>query len=199
MTRYVTATGLAILVTFALFWAMQALITVGYELAEGGEPLSIEFVRLRKDNTPPQSKREPPKREKPKQPPPPPDISQSRSNLDPGEGVAALAPQIDASANLDSGITGTGGTDRDVVPLVQTEPEYPAQAESRGIVGWVTVEFTIAKTGAVKDPVVIASRPARIFDRAALTAVRRWKYNPKILDGAAVERPGVQITFEFKP
>ena len=199
MTRFATSTGLAIIVTFALFWAMQALITVGYELTEGGEPLSIEFVRLKRDNAPPQAKREPPKREKPRQPPPPPDISQSRSSLDPGEGIAAIAPDIDATGGLDSGITGTGGSDRDVVPLVRTEPEYPAQAESRGIVGWVTVEFTIAKTGAVKDPVVVASRPSRTFDRAALNAIRRWKYNPKIVDGSAVERPGMQITFEFKP
>ena len=199
MTRFATSTGLAILVTFGLFWAMQALITVGYELLEGGEQLSIEFVRLKRDTTPPESKREPPKREKPKQPPPPPDISRSRTTLDPGEGVAAIAPQIDPTASIETGIGGTGGSDRDVVPLVKTEPEYPAQAEARGITGWVTVEFTIAKTGAVKDPVVLASRPERVFDRAALTAVRRWKYNPKIVDGEAVERPGMQITFEFKP
>jgi protein TonB len=190
---------MAIVVTFALFWAMQALITVGYELLEGGEPLSIEFVRLKRDNTPPQSKREPPKREKPKQPPPPPDISRSRSSLDPGEGVAAIASQIDPSAGLESGIGGTGGSDRDVVPLVRTEPEYPAQLLSRGIVGWVTVEFTVAKNGAVKDPFVIASKPARTFDRAALAAIRRWKYNPRIVNGEAVERPGKKITFEFRP
>jgi len=199
VTRYVTSTGLAILVTFGLFWAMQALITVGYELLESGEPLSIEFVRLRRDTTPPQSKREPPQREKPKQPPPPPDISRSRSNLDPGQGVAEIAPQIDPTASLQSGIGGGAGSDRDVVPLVRTEPEYPAQLESRGVSGWVTVEFTVAKTGAVRDPVVAAARPERVFDRAALNAIRRWKYNPKIVDGEAVERPGMQITFEFQP
>jgi protein TonB len=199
VTRYITSSGLAILVTFALFWAMQALITVGYELLEAGEQLSIEFVRLRRDTTPPESKREPPKREKPLQPPPPPDISRSRSNLDPGQGVAEIAPQIDPTASLQTGIGGSAGSDRDVVPLVRTEPEYPAQAEARGIVGWVVVEFTIAKTGAVKDPVVISARPERVFDRAALTAIRRWKYNPKIVDGEAVERPGMQMTFEFKP
>lgn len=199
MTRYAISTALALLVTFALFWTMQALISVGYTLLEGGRQLSIEFVRLRRDTAPEQTKREPPKREKPKQAPPPPQISKSRSTLDPGAGVAAIAPQINPNAALEGGIGGGGGSDRDVVPMVRPEPEYPASAEARGIVGWVTVGFTIAKTGAVKDAVVIASRPERIFDRSALAAIRRWKYNPKIQNGQAVERPGMKITFEFRP
>ena len=199
MTRYAVSTGLALLVTFALFWAMQALVSVGYELLEGGRQLSIEFVRLRRDTTPEPTKREPPKREKPQQAPPPPKISSSRSSLDPDAGIAAIAPQIDPNAAIEGGITGGGGSDRDVVPLVRPEPEYPASAEARGIVGWVTVGFTIAKSGAVKDPAVIAARPPRIFDRAALAAIRRWKYNPKIENGTAVERAGMQITFEFRP
>lgn len=197
--RLAVSTLFAAVVTFFLFWTMQAIITVGYELAKGSKPLSIEFVRLRRDDTPPQTKREPPKREKPKQPPPPPDITQSRSSLDPGQGVAEIAPQINPTAAIETGIGGGGGSDRDVVPLVRTEPDYPAQAEARGITGWVTVEFTIAKSGAVKDERVVASRPQRIFDRAALAAVRRWKYNPKIKNGEPVERPGMQITLEFKP
>ena len=38
MTRYAASTGLALIVTFGLFWAMQALVSVGYELLEGGKP-----------------------------------------------------------------------------------------------------------------------------------------------------------------
>ncbi len=198
MTRYAVSTALALLVTFALFWAMQALISVGYEILEGRSQISVEFVRLRRDTTPEQIKREPPKREKPKQAPPPPQISQSRSSLDPGEGVAAIAPQIDPNSVVEGGIGGSAGSDRGAVPLVRPEPEYPASAEARGIVGWVTVAFTIAKNGAVRDPVVVAARPARIFDRSALAAIRRWRYNPRIENGVAVEWQD-KITFEFRP
>ena len=69
--RLPAAIALACLITFGLFWAMQALIGVTGELKEGGAPPSIDFVRLRKDNQPELKKREPPKREKPDQPPPP--------------------------------------------------------------------------------------------------------------------------------
>jgi protein TonB len=195
--RLPVAVGLACLVTFALFWAMQALVSVSGELKEGGRPPSVEFVRLRKDTTPEIKKREPPKREKPDQPPPPPDISMSKASLDPGAGVAAIAPDIDPGDALAGGIGAGGGADRDVVPLVRINPDYPMRARQRGIEGWVTVEFSISKAGTVKDLVVIASHPGRVFDRAALQAIRRWKYNPKIQDGAAVERPGVKVTLEF--
>ncbi|MGH8246953.1 MAG: energy transducer TonB, partial [Gammaproteobacteria bacterium] len=62
------------------------------------------------------------------------------------------------------------------------------------------VQFTITAAGTVKDAKVVASDPKNIFDDAALRAIARWRYNPKILDGAAVERVGVQtkITFQLE-
>ncbi|MFP6565273.1 MAG: hypothetical protein VCC68_12420, partial [Myxococcota bacterium] len=69
--RLPAAIALACLITFGLFWGMQALIGVTGELQEGRPAPSIDFIRLRKDNVPELKKREPPKREKPEQPPPP--------------------------------------------------------------------------------------------------------------------------------
>lgn len=197
--RYVAAAGLALLVTFGLFWTMQALVTVGYELLEGGKPLSVDFVRLKRDTTPEEKKREPPKREKPKQAPPPPQIRSSRSSLDPGEGVGQITAAINPNANVGESLDATGGSDRGVVPMVRPDPEYPPQLEARGITGWVTLEFTVTKIGTVKDPRVVAANPQRVFDRAAVNGVRRWRYNPRIVNGEAVDTPGVQITVEFRP
>jgi protein TonB len=195
--RFPAALVLAAGVTLALFWAMQALVGVSGELQEGTEPLSVDFVRLRRDTTPERKKREPPKREKPEQPPPPPDISLSKASLDPGGAIGALAPALDPSEGLSGGIVGAAGADRDAVPLVRIEPEYPQRARQRSIQGWVTLQFTISAVGSVKDAVVVASRPPRVFDRNALQAVRKWKYNPKIENGAAVERHGIRVTLDF--
>lgn len=188
--------GLACGVTFGLFWAMQALVGMNAKLIEGRPAPSIEFVRLKRDTTPQEKKREPPKREKPEQPPPPPDISMSKANLDPGS-LAAVVPMIDPGDGISGGIGSMGGSDRDAVPLVRIEPEYPMRARQRGIEGWVTVEFTISKAGTIKDPLVLASEPGTIFDRYALRSIRKWKYNPKILNGEAVERPGQRVTIQF--
>jgi protein TonB len=195
--RFPFAVALACLVTFGLFWAMQALIGVSGELREGRPAPKIDFVRLRRDTAPEEKKREPPKREKPDQPPPPPDISMSKANLDPGAGLGAMVPVIDPSEALSGGIGAGGGTDRDVVPLVRIEADYPMRARQRGIEGWVVIQFTISAAGTVKDPVVVSSYPGPIFNRSALQAVRKWKYNPKIQDGVAVERPGQKVTLEF--
>jgi protein TonB len=60
------------------------------------------------------------------------------------------------------------------------------------------VEFTISAAGTVKDPFVIAAKPSSIFNRAALRAIRKWKYNPKTEDGEPVERPGVKVRLNFE-
>jgi protein TonB len=193
--RFPAAFAIALVVTFGLFWTMQALIGVGGELEEGTASPRIEFVRLKRDSSPIEKKREPPKREKPDQPPPPPDISMSKATLDPGA-VVAIVPDVDTGGAL-GGIGMGGGADRDAVPLVRINPEYPMRARQRGVEGWVTIQFTISKAGTVVDPVVVGSQPRKVFNRSALQAIRKWKYNPKIKDGVAVERPGQKVTLEF--
>ena len=84
------------------------------------------------------------------------------------------------------------------MPLVRIEPEYPINARQNGIEGWAVVEFTISAAGTVKNAVVIASEPGTVFDRAALSAVTKWKYNPKIVDGRPVERSGQRVRFDFE-
>ena len=60
------------------------------------------------------------------------------------------------------------------------------------------IEFTISRSGSVKNPKVVAYEPSTIFNKAAIKAVKQWKYNPKIVNGKAVEQPGVQIAIPFR-
>jgi len=195
--RIPAALVLACVVTFGLFWTMQALVGVTGELKEGTSLPKIEFVRLRKNTTPPVKKREPPKRQKPEQAPPPPEISVSKASLDPSGDFASISPEINTGDALSGGIGAGAGTNRDATPLVRIDPEYPLRMRQRGIEGWVAIRFTIAKAGTVKDAVVVASDPPGPFDKAALSAVRRYRYNPKIVDGRAVERPGQKVRLDF--
>ncbi len=75
-----------------------------------------------------------------------------------------------------------------LVPTLKTKPVYPPRALRSGIEGIVTVEFTIAVDGSVKDPRIIKSNPAKIFDRSVLKAIKKWKFNPDIVDGKAIEK-----------
>lgn len=84
-----------------------------------------------------------------------------------------------------------------VVPLVRVPPKYPARAANRNIEGWVKVEFTIQTDGSVDDAVVVGSEPENIFDDAALTAIGKWKFKEKIVNGVAVPQRAVQ-RLQFK-
>jgi protein TonB len=94
--------------------------------------------------------------------------------------------------------TATVGIDRDPLPVVRIDPDYPAGALRGGIEGWVEVQFSVTATGAVRDVVIVDSHPKNMFDEAVLKAVGRWRYNPKVDGGIAVERIGMRTRILFE-
>jgi len=196
--RYLLTAGLAVVVTFGLFWVMQALIGVEGDPLEEKKRISIEFVRLKRDIQPEKKKRELPDKQEQEDEPPPPDMHLSQ-NLRPDVDGEGFGPSFDSGMNLDGGAgINLGAADQDVVPLVRVNPEYPIRAAQRGIEGWVEVAFTISPTGTVKDAQVIGYYPSSVFNNAALRAIRRWKYNPKVENGKPVERPGMTVRLTFQ-
>lgn len=57
-------------------------------------------------------------------------------------------------------------------------PDYPRGAERRGVEGTVTVRYSVAADGSVLEAEVVEADPAGVFDRAALSAVREWRFEP---------------------
>lgn len=198
LPRLAICVGLAAVVTFGLLYLMQYLITMSEDaLEEVNYTKLIEFVRLKRDTETQEKERKLPEPQRPDEPPPPPEIDLS-PNLAPDQEVTNVMPVADTSLSLAAvGGMGMAAADSDIVPLVRVEPQYPPRAQERGIEGWVLLEFTISAAGTVKDPRVIDSYPSSVFNRAALRAVRKWKYNPKIENGVAVERPGVKTRISF--
>ena len=117
----------------------------------------------------------------------------------------AAAPSDSSNSRPTAKTTETSGHGRDdsktvvsgVVPLVRVPPKYPARAASRHIEGWVKVEFTIQTDGSVDNAVVVGSDPESIFDDAAITAISKWKFKEKIVNGVAVPQRAVQ-KLQFK-
>lgn len=87
------------------------------------------------------------------------------------------------------------GQDRDVIPLVRVPPDYPPGLNTEG---WVKVQYSITETGSVRDAFVVDASPKGVFDAAALKAITRWRYAPKIEGGVAVERVGIQTLIRFE-
>ena len=93
---------------------------------------------------------------------------------------------------------------QDYEPLFRVAPRYPTSMLRAGRSGQVDFEFTIDENGFVQDPVVIArqiggreSTRANDFDKAAIDAVKRFRYAPKFEDGVAVAVAGVKTRISF--
>ena len=67
---------------------------------------------------------------------------------------------------------------------------YPEAAKAQGVEGRVVVRYDIAADGSVVNVVVEASEPPGVFDEAALTAVRSWRFRPRLDRGEVVAAPG---------
>jgi protein TonB len=201
--RYTVSVIVAIIVTLVTFYIMHTLISgAGGEREQLEPPPGIRFGPVEIDETvETRDRRRPPPPPPPEEPPPPPEMEIAQM-----EQQVQEMPDMDMP-DLDLSMTGTGPflgsmrqADRtaegDVVPLVRIQPQYPRDAAVSQIEGYVTIQFTIDKTGSVRSPRVIDSKPPRVFDREAIRAILRWKFKPRVVNGEAVERQATQ-TIEF--
>jgi protein TonB len=77
-------------------------------------------------------------------------------------------------------------------------PDYPQSALAHGVAGSVLLSFTVDGRGETRDVQVLQSTPAGVFDRSAVSAVKRWRYAPVLVNGAAVEVPArTLVRFEL--
>ncbi len=182
----------ATIVSIAMFYVLERLVAVHQEYTPH-KAVEVHYTRKIVD-TPVEPKRE----AKVERAPP--------TVVPPGPGLTtASGPALEwsAPASLDPGVTKHDGhtlalVDRDVQPLVRVEPDYPLRAREQNLEGWVQVQFTVTATGTVRDAAVVAAEPPGVFDAAALKAVARWRYSPRIDAGEAVERVGLQTVFRFQ-
>jgi protein TonB len=192
--RYSLSLAFGAAFSLLLFWVMWKLVSVPVKEYELKQATRVEFTRMRQDSEVQKKQQE---KAKPDEPPPVPEIPQlnmSKGSVE--SNVAQLTPVVDAGSAM-SKMKMTAGSDRDIIPLVRINPDYPPRALSRGLQGWVIVQFTITATGTVKDQKVVDSSNS-IFNDAALKAIGRWRYNPKVEEGVAVERVGVQTKLVFQ-
>lgn len=195
-TRYFASFGLGIVITLILFFVMQAVIaTDEARLDEGAKGKLLDFVRLEEDQELQTKQRKP----KPPPPPdePPPDMPKPEfESSDISQGVDVGAVDVDVNLNVEGGGFSSDG---EYLPIVKVNPQYPRRAQTRGIEGFVLLEYIVTKTGAVRDPVVIEAKPPGIFNRAAINAALKYKYKPKVVNGEPIDVAGVKtrITFEM--
>jgi protein TonB len=86
--------------------------------------------------------------------------------------------------------------DRDPSPLARTQPEYPAAALRAREEGTVLVRVEVDASGNPTNVGIAKRSGSRDLDRAAMAAVRKWKFEPAMKDGKAVAST-VQVPVDF--
>jgi protein TonB len=196
----------ALAVVFGLFYLMQSLIALDrIELTDAKAMRVADFVRLRREDQVEEKKRELPQKRTTPEAPPQPALKTPSGPA--GGGAAQHAIKLEApqpvleqhAVRLSGGPQlGRAPADGGVIPLVRIQPIYPRDAAEKRLEGWVRMEFSIDAKGAVRNAKVIGAQPPGVFDRAAIQALRKWKYKPKIENGVPVEQHGIQVQLTFK-
>jgi protein TonB len=193
--RYAFSLGSGTLVTLALFYAMQALIELQPGVVQEPRDRAVlgDWLRLIPEEEllvddfvpPPKDFIEPPL--PPETRPPVPEGDGLPVPPDPGPGTPPGPEPWVPGAQIDSLL----------VSVMKVAPQYPADLAARDVEGYVIVRFDVTETGTVTNIRVEASSH-RGFEKAAMRAAARFRYQPKIVDGVAIPVKGLRNRFVFR-
>ena len=203
MGRLLLALPASLLISVSLFSFMAWMVDKGNQRApEASEAVRFDMVMVENEADVQRRQRSVPEQPEPPQAPEPMDLSQADTQMEPMsqmtpvsalglntalEGIAISAPNF----------KGTMGNQQ-ALPLYRVDPRYPSKALKRRVEGYVIMRFTIDATGRPKDIEVIEAEPERMFEREAIRALKKWKYQPKVEDGVSIEQYGQTAKVEFK-
>jgi periplasmic protein TonB len=74
-------------------------------------------------------------------------------------------------------------------------PEYPALGKQLKLEGKVELEAVVAENGTVEKVNIVSGNP--VLTRPAVDAVKRWKFNPFVIDGK-ISRALAPLSISFK-
>ena len=192
--RILVSALLAVPVALGLFMVMNALIDRDFENPEIKARKIADIVKPEETIETNVKEQKPEKVEDPEEPPP--EIQPLEFDMDMDTNVANLAPSTSVDIELSS--SGMSSGDGEYLPIVKVAPIYPRRAQTRGITGYCIVEYTVTKTGSIRDPQAVDCQPEGFFENASVKASLKFKYKPRVVDGEPIEVAGVQNKFTYE-
>jgi TonB family protein len=121
--------------------------------------------------------------------PPPATTTSSVGNTQPTQSGSAVSPAPAPVAPAAEPSQAGAVAAVDVVPakvIKRVTPVAPFNIPKKTS-GFVVVMYTIGTNGRVSDVSIVESTPPGVFDDAAMSAIRKWTYEPRKENGVAVE------------
>ncbi len=193
--RLLIGGALAFVVTFGLFVLMPTLIETADKTLDESKRTKLADITMPDREIDTNIDKKPDKPPEPEQPPP--DLDQPEmEDINPDVEAVNMAPQQTVELAVAGG--GLAASDGEYLPIVKVAPIYPRRAQSRGVEGYCTVEYTVTKAGTTKDIVPVDCSPPGYFERASVKAAAKFKYKPRVVDGDPIEVPGIQNRFTYE-
>jgi protein TonB len=205
MIRFTCSGFLGFFITAALFIGMLNLLDLNYKVINTENmDFKISYVNAEIDIK--ERKRQikkPPEIQKSSQPPAAPQLKivqndspmfNSPNTYNNGKNLNILNKISMPGLKMDvegANIASQGGVKAGIPPI------YPPAAILKNAEGWVQVMISVNEMGSVSDVAVLKSNPPRLFDNAAIKAVKKWSFYQKKVDDKAVPYQFSQ-TIEFK-
>jgi protein TonB len=189
MPRFIAIMPVALFVTFALLLAMAYMVhTDAVEIDPAPYPKIPPVVMEPPKPTSTATPR--PKRVTPPEPLPP----QPQPKWETPDRVAT-GPVKATYEKPDVPVTGYG----DSLPFarVMAPPVYPHRAAARGVEGFVDLRFDVSASGVPQNIQVTYADPQGVFDRSAVDAVARWRFQPQMVDGKPAPFEGLSKRIRF--
>src|SRR5262249_52617763 len=98
---------------------------------------------------------------------------------------AIAAPTSPARVALSGAVFEMNKVDQTPKPVFQARPAYPFEMRRAGTQGEVVVDFVVDAKGEVQNAFALRSSQ-REFEASAVQAVSKWKFQPGLKGGAAV-------------
>jgi len=194
ITRMIIAALFAIPVALGLFAIMNSLIDTEFVQPDIKARKVADIVRPDEEIEVNTKQEKPEKVDDPEEPPP--EMQPLEFDMDMDVNVVNTAPSAQVSLDINS--SGMSSGDGEYLPIVKVAPIYPRRAQTRGISGYCIVEYTVTKTGSIRDPQAVDCQPSGVFESASVKASLKFKYKPRVVDGEPIEVAGVQNKFTYE-
>ena len=193
-TRMIIAALFALPVALGLFAIMNSLIDTEFVQPDIKARKVADIVKPDEEIEVNTKQEKPEKVDDPEEPPP--EMQPLEFDMDMDVNVVNTAPSAQVSLDINS--SGMSSGDGEYLPIVKVAPIYPRRAQTRGISGYCIVEYTVTKTGSIRDPQAVDCQPSGVFESASVKASLKFKYKPRVVDGEPIEVAGVQNKFTYE-
>jgi protein TonB len=197
LLRYASSIGAGAVVTAGLIFWMQFMIADG-DVALPPRTSPPVWLISKVIPPPPPTRRTPPPPPEPLTAPPTtsfPLTGPTTARVAPDRPVTPPGPP--SPSGRMGGRPGPWIDDAGHLLLGRIAPNYPHRALVHELEGSVVVKFTVTTQGTVTDIRIVESTHS-VFEQAAIAAVVKSRYRPRIVDGFPVETRGVTTEIEFK-